>query len=182
MIALLISACLLQLDHNLIGPAPVSTPPVEQLMVWHADWCGPCQEMEPAVARLQREGYPVMWINLDTNPIAASRWRVEQLPTVILIHDNVEQRRHVGRLAYKALKALMRPVAKVARAITAPVRPSCPPGGCPNCPNAGNCPSQSVERIQRPSVQYCSPGYSPSPDGRCGNPNCGMCYGGRGRW
>jgi len=184
---LLISACLLgPLDHNLIGSAPASSPPaVEQVMVWHASWCGPCRGMESTVAQLQSEGYPVLWCDYDADPAGAKSWKVEQLPTVILIRDRVEQRRFVGPMVYKSLKAMMRPVKKLARVITAPVRElissgGCPPGGCPTCPNSGGCPTRSVERVRRPSVQYVSPGYTPQSDGRCGNPGCGMCYGGRG--
>ena len=86
--------------------APESTPP-RQLHVWHASWCGPCQKMEPAVLRLQEEGLPIQWLDLDELPEPASKWGVSKVPTTILTVDGSEVRRLTGYQSENTLRSLL---------------------------------------------------------------------------
>ena len=45
------------------------------LLDFHADWCGPCQQMRPAVDQLSRKGYPVKSINIDKAQAVADALR-----------------------------------------------------------------------------------------------------------
>ncbi len=38
------------------------------LLDFHAEWCGPCRQMRPAVEQLVRNGYPVKSIDIDQSP------------------------------------------------------------------------------------------------------------------
>ena len=40
------------------------------LLDFHASWCGPCQQMRPAIEQLIQKGYPVKSVDVD---IARSR-------------------------------------------------------------------------------------------------------------
>ncbi len=52
-----------------------------------APWCGPCHALEPVLERLEHEaGGRVEFtkLNVDQNPVSASRYEVLALPTAIL--------------------------------------------------------------------------------------------------
>ena len=66
-------------------PTAVSGP---MLLDFHADWCGPCRQMRPAVANLIKSGYPVKSINTDTSPALAARYKVGPIPCFIVVDEN----------------------------------------------------------------------------------------------
>jgi thioredoxin 1 len=52
-----------------------------------APWCGPCHAITPVLQSLEDEaGDRIIFakLNVDENPVAASRYRVLSIPTVIL--------------------------------------------------------------------------------------------------
>jgi thiol-disulfide isomerase/thioredoxin len=55
------------------------------LLDFHADWCGPCQKMRPAVDQLSRKGYPVKSINIDRSHAVAERYGVQAVPTFVVV-------------------------------------------------------------------------------------------------
>ena len=55
------------------------------LLDFHAEWCGPCRQMHPAVDQLSRQGYPVRKINIDQSPELAKRYGVEAVPTFVVV-------------------------------------------------------------------------------------------------
>ncbi|WP_165248512.1 thioredoxin domain-containing protein [Paludisphaera soli] len=64
------------------------------LLDFHADWCGPCKEMRPAVQALADKGYPVKSIDIDKSPDLAQKYEVEAVPTFIVVDD---RGRELGR-------------------------------------------------------------------------------------
>ncbi|MFI5456125.1 MAG: thioredoxin domain-containing protein [Isosphaerales bacterium] len=79
-----IASLLLTLLTAVASPAGDSTAePV--LLDFHAEWCGPCQRVRPAVQQLIRAGYPIKQIDIDRDPKLASRYRVEGVPTFIVV-------------------------------------------------------------------------------------------------
>jgi thioredoxin 1 len=55
-----------------------------------APWCGPCHAVEPVLERLadQADGrVQFAKLNVDQNPVTASRYEVLALPTAILFAD-----------------------------------------------------------------------------------------------
>src|SRR6516164_2457716 len=71
-----------------------------------ATWCGPCQQMSPIVSRLEREGYPIRKVDIDSNPELARRFNVTRIPALVLVVDGVEQKRLQGVVSENELKAL----------------------------------------------------------------------------
>ncbi|MBV8230393.1 MAG: thioredoxin fold domain-containing protein [Planctomycetaceae bacterium] len=55
------------------------------LLDFHAAWCGPCQQMRPAVEQLIQKGYQVKSIDIDHSPELAERYHVTQVPTFIVV-------------------------------------------------------------------------------------------------
>lgn len=55
------------------------------LLDFHADWCGPCKQMRPAVKALADKGYPVESIDIDEDPATAQKYEVQAVPTFIVV-------------------------------------------------------------------------------------------------
>lgn len=68
------------LQQIINGPLPV-------LIDFYADWCGPCQTMNPVISQLGRsvQGKArVLKINIDKNPVLAQQLGVQAVPTFII--------------------------------------------------------------------------------------------------
>ena len=63
-----------------------------------APWCGPCKAVHPILEQLAAETDEVEFVKLDidTNPINASRYDVLSIPTVILFADGLPQESVIG--------------------------------------------------------------------------------------
>ena len=58
--------------------ALITTPNLDEtrspiLLDFQATWCGPCQQMRPAIKQLIDNGYPVKEIDIDKSPELASK-------------------------------------------------------------------------------------------------------------
>ena len=75
-----------------------------------APWCGPCREMKPAVALLQRSGYPIKAVDYDTSPLVR-KYNVTAVPTFVVVDadgrelDRVEGFRPASDIAAMYRKA-----------------------------------------------------------------------------
>lgn len=122
MLRTLIVALLLALPTVTIA-AEEQELPKNCLIQFHADWCGPCQAMKPLVARLEKEGYPVVRINTDQQKALAHKYQVETIPCFVVIRNNKVVARHSGRMAYNDLKRLVTKLPKAVTTITRVVIP-----------------------------------------------------------
>lgn len=71
-----------------------------------ASWCGPCQQMSPIVARLQRQGYPIRTVNVDAEPELTERFRIKSIPAFVRIVDGREEDRFIGILSEARLRQM----------------------------------------------------------------------------
>jgi thioredoxin 2 len=79
--------------------------------IW-APWCGPCRMVSPIVERMAREAagrLQVVKVNADEAPGVASRFRVQGIPTLLLLRDGKEVARQVGALPEADLRAWLAP-------------------------------------------------------------------------
>lgn len=77
------------------------------LLDFSAEWCGPCRQMAPIVARLEREGYPVRQVDVDQEPRLAKQFGIQGIPAFVLVQDGREVDRVVGTTTASHLKQLL---------------------------------------------------------------------------
>jgi thioredoxin 1 len=72
-----------------------------------ADWCGPCQEMLPAVARLRNGGLPIRIIDVDTHKDLAEKFGVTSIPTFIILQNGEVLQKSVGAVSEFKLRQII---------------------------------------------------------------------------
>lgn len=98
---------MLNLSVLIASTALLGAPPENVLLDFTATWCGPCQEMSPIVAQLQRQGYPVRKVDIDHEPALARKYGVQNIPTFVLVANGREVRRVVGKTSESQLRGLL---------------------------------------------------------------------------
>jgi thioredoxin 1 len=67
------------------------------LVDFHADWCGPCQMLEPTVEALAAEtDATVLKVDVDQHQQLAGQYQVQGVPTLLLFADGEPVERVVG--------------------------------------------------------------------------------------
>ena len=63
-----------------------------------APWCGPCKAVTPVLEQIAAETEKVVFVkmNIDDHPVAASRYDVLSIPTVILFEGGEPKETLVG--------------------------------------------------------------------------------------
>lgn len=83
---------------------------VPVLVDFHADWCGPCKMMAPALddfARQHMGEVLVLKLDTDAQPMAPARLGIRGIPTLIVFENGQESRRHVGAAQLPQLEELV---------------------------------------------------------------------------
>jgi thioredoxin 1 len=83
---------------------------VPVLVDFHADWCGPCKMMAPALDDFARQHLGevlVLKLDTDASPGAPSRLGIRGIPTLIVFQGGKETRRHVGVAQLSQLEQLV---------------------------------------------------------------------------
>ena len=76
---------------------PSNSAPDVQLLDFSAGYCGPCQQMVPILQRMEHAGFPVRQIDITEDPELAKRFKVDRIPTLVLLVEGKEIRRFVGK-------------------------------------------------------------------------------------
>ncbi len=69
------------------------------LVDFFATWCGPCKMMQPILedtARLTGNKVKIIKVDIDKNPLAASKFQVKGVPTLILFQQGKVKWRKSG--------------------------------------------------------------------------------------
>ncbi|WP_123620368.1 thioredoxin [Halorubrum sp. CSM-61] len=74
------------------------------LVDFHADWCGPCQMMEPAVEAVASDtDATVLKVDVDEHQGLAGEYGVQSIPTLLVFADGELADRMVGAQTEDAL-------------------------------------------------------------------------------
>ena len=74
---------------------------------FYADWCGPCQLIQPELEKLDADGMTVVKVNVDENNHLAERFNVHSIPCVVLFVDGEPRKTIIGFRTSRQLKALL---------------------------------------------------------------------------
>jgi thioredoxin 2 len=84
-----------------------------------APWCGPCRMIAPAIDQLAAESqgrYKIAKLNVDENPMTASRFQIASIPTMLIFRDGQLVDRLIGLQSKPAIAERLRLAAKSAAA------------------------------------------------------------------
>ena len=82
--------------------AEVKNSDVPVVVDFWAEWCGPCKQMSPHLEAVSDElagKVKIAKINVDENPIAASKFGVRGLPTLMMFKDGKVAATHLGAMS-----------------------------------------------------------------------------------
>lgn len=78
------------------------------LVDFHAEWCGPCKMMEPAVNSIARDtDAAVLKVDIDRHQGLAGKFGVRSVPTLVLFRDGEPAQRVMGAQSEAALERLV---------------------------------------------------------------------------
>lgn len=62
-----------------------------KILVFEAEWCGPCKSMRPIFDAMWAKGYPVIRIDIDDKVKMAEDYSVKAVPTVVLVDRDLNE-------------------------------------------------------------------------------------------
>ena len=81
---------------------------MKQLIFFSANWCSACQAMKPTVEQISKQmGIPLNKIDTDYDVSNRDKYRVEKIPTLILLENNQEIKRTVGAQSENQIKSFI---------------------------------------------------------------------------
>lgn len=89
-------------DANFEAEVLKSSEPV--VVDFHAQWCGPCKAMAPALDQVAKElagKVKVVKVDVDENPQVAGRYGIRAMPNLLIFKGGKIAAQHTGAIVQK---------------------------------------------------------------------------------
>ena len=81
---------------------------MKQLIFFSANWCSACQAMKPTVEQISKQmDIPLNKIDTDYDVSNRDKYRVEKIPTLILLENGKDLKRIVGDQSENQIKSFI---------------------------------------------------------------------------
>jgi thioredoxin-like negative regulator of GroEL len=67
-----------------------------RFLYFSAEWCGPCKAFKPLVEKLEKVGYPVYFVDIESDPVLAESHQIRSVPAIVVEQDGRVVERMVG--------------------------------------------------------------------------------------
>jgi len=74
---------------------------MKQLWYFSAGWCSGCKQLDPVIDQIKKQGISVNKIDIDYTPDVTTKYRIELIPTVILVENGQEVKRFTGARSFE---------------------------------------------------------------------------------
>jgi len=81
------------------------------LVDFFADWCEPCKQMSPILKEVKlefKDNIRIIKVNVDKNPVIATKYQIRSIPTVIVFKNGELQWKGTGLRPVTELKNILR--------------------------------------------------------------------------
>ena len=81
------------------------------LVDFYTDWCNPCKQVPPILKEVKeefKENIKIIKVNVDKNPVIATKYQIHNLPTLMVFKDGNILWKGVGVRFAGELKTIIR--------------------------------------------------------------------------
>lgn len=73
---------------------------MKKILYFSAEWCGPCRTVGPII---YNSGFNYEKIDVDKEFEITKNYNIKSIPTLILVENNQEKKRHIGIIDIQGL-------------------------------------------------------------------------------
>ena len=81
---------------------------MKQILYFSAKWCAACQQTTPIIEQIKKTNQAqVAIVDVDYDVSLVEKYNVKSVPTTVILENNKEISRHIGKLTEPQLKFII---------------------------------------------------------------------------
>lgn len=76
---------------------------MKRILRFTASWCQPCKMLASNLGETDCK-IPIEVVDIDVHPEIAAEYGIRSVPTLVMLHENIESKRLIGNKSPKELK------------------------------------------------------------------------------